>query len=582
MAPRAARWVAANVCGLRTAIVVGVADPQLQALIVRAQQWRNETLVYLRSQHWVDGIAWMLAKGVPFPSLPASWAALDRQEQARRLARAEVARLERARTFAFPADLVERLRLLALEDDLTILLVEGTLPKGPGFAVFAEPIGPDLDGMPVAALSWGPVHPDMSAGLIATWWAQAPPEFPAPLMFADDLHLTFHPYLDRRLLAPDQWPESARTTAPTMRATVAALRLIAQSDNTPAPSAVGKRREARPKPVVLGQAPQAFAALRAALHAESKTRLEGALYFGALSPTRSRVPDLSDPLFAQGAEAGLDAGSRHWPAISRDVAAQITQLERRAEQRNPGIFAYLEEIRARRWGNWPRWCWMPVIDIGKELIALQPSRDKRELLFEAHTLAALGALRAGGRAAVIRQPYEPERESQRALESPVPDPDQAQVPGLAVVDVYRAHEADSPAAHAAVFAYLDVDPDRRPQLYLLPYAWSSAVLNGARVFQLLLGEQSVEAAGRATAEISLRPVREDGSRYTTAEVATEIAATAATYLPELNAAFSRSAGSELVELAFALGLRPHPPAWPHPDGTQAPLTLWLPRGHSRA
>lgn len=562
--------------GLRTAIVVGVSDHHIQALIAQAQQWRTETLVYLRTQHWQDGVAWMLAKGLPFPSLPASWTALERQEQARRLARAEASRLERAQIYVFPAGLVEQVRTFALEDDLAILPRENTLPHGPGFAVFADPIGSDLDGAAVAAISWGPVHPDMSPGLIVTWWTKARAQFPAPMMFADDIHLTLEPHLDPRLLPSDQWSDLARATAPTMRATVTALRLITHEHRGPVPKGKGKRQQARSRPVALGQRPEAFAQLSAAIHAESETHRERVVYLGT-TPERSHAPDLSDRVFAEGAEAGLVAGSRHWPAVHRDVAAQIAQLEQRAEQRNPGVFGYLEEVRARTWGTWPRWCWMPVFAIALELIELHPERDRGELISEAHTLAALGALRAGGRAVLVREPFEPECEDPSALETAVPDPDRTQVPGIAVVDVYRASEADAPAACACVLAHLDVRTDGRPQLYLLPYEWSSGELDGAYAFQLLLGEQSLEAAGRATAEISLRPVREDGSRYTTGEVAAEIAATAAIYLSELNAAFGPTAGRQLEELGFALGLRAHATAWPHPDGAQAPVTLWLPR-----
>ena len=75
--------------------------------------------------------------------------------------------------------------------------------------------------------------------------------------------------------------------------------------------------------------------------------------------------------------------------LNRDAAQPLAILEEEAQQRYPGIFDHLEEVRAREHGSWPEWCWVPYSRVARALADLGSAKDVDLALQHAVVIAGL-------------------------------------------------------------------------------------------------------------------------------------------------------------------------------------------------
>jgi hypothetical protein len=241
----------------------------------------------------------------------------------------------------------------------------------------------------------------------------------------------------------------------------------------------------------------------------------------------------------------------------------MQQLELECEELYPGVFGALEEIRVRKAGQWPQWCWMPITQVAAALIEVYRAEKSDQLVIDAEAIAGLGAWRSSGRHAlaldwVPSTKQNPLAPSQHARRWPVPA-------------VTFVHLNDDRVYTGNLLAYLNVPiyEGAEAELRLINVQVRDATM------QLLLTGESLEDAAAATARVALNPPGPDGKPMTDAEVAQAIGDTYRPYLPIL----SRLAvpDPDVLDIAEASEVlaRREPRTWPPAQASSHYMTMWL-------
>jgi hypothetical protein len=382
---------------------------------------RAQVLEFLRGdglRFWAD-----MAKYRQPWVMPAPWRALSAAEQARRLVQAEDHRVTHGTTFALDTHLCEAVRTLAERRDVPIPFTAHTPPAASGILVPAAPLTL-LNGTPLVAATWGPPMEGFTPGVHLTWWGADPNAPVNPdghtvevALFPDyDLHLPFLPIWDNRLTQPEL-PEGLEYSAVPLRAVVAAWHALAPSitDVTEQrPDALLTRRlttlKAKRRSVLTATSTDSSAELTHkvlgyAAQGSAEAREKYPETFGALPGGNPELlPDYG--VFDPGQDMSLDREGRDIARLYRTAVDTLHRLELEADQHYRGIFAGLEELRTREFGQWPTWCWMPTPVLASWLIEVYQATPEQAMR-DASRIAALGAWRGSGRHIVSYQPEPP-------------------------------------------------------------------------------------------------------------------------------------------------------------------------------
>ncbi|OKI09372.1 hypothetical protein A6A06_01275 [Streptomyces sp. CB02923] len=552
-------------------------------------------LRYLRGPYAYTMTMAMLREGEQF-AMPAQWRGLRVEEQAERLVGAEARRVSDARLFALEAPVVEAVRTVA-DQPVALPLLPAVLPAPSGMIVFAQPVSVTQPGAVVTAATWGPLPGDSAEGVHLTWWsdhraaaqragsATSTGSEPGaedllraiPLLHEYGLAVHFVPVIDQRLYASGPGGVTGTAHAPALRAIVAAW--YALSENIvptrelradPVTGRALAAEKVRHRGVRYGTATDARAVadavVQAAAKVEAKAREDHPEVVGELSSlTRTTTLPGLDEAFAPDRDTELPAASRWLPRLYRSAAQPLQQLEASCEDAYPGVFDALEELRARTFGSWPQWCWMPVARVAAELVTKFRVPTSVEAVADATVIAALGAWRSGGRHA-LAMTHIP------MADLPAPPcelPHRLPVPAATLIHL----NADL-SYSGGLLAFLEAGPEHRPELRLLDYHTRGPHLRTCHDWQLVLSGDTAQEAAAATARIALHPLGEDGRPMTDAEVASEISSVFAPYLPALNLLAAPAPVSPLRDVAGVLQRRPvrrGPPSvgWaPH-------MTMWI-------
>ncbi|MEU7148667.1 hypothetical protein AB0B15_11590 [Streptomyces sp. NPDC045456] len=572
---------------------MGTTGPEL---VDRAAALRLGLLRYHRGPNAYTMTAAMLREGEQF-AMPAQWRELCVEEQAERLVSAEVRRVSDARLFALAAPVVEAVRAVA-DQPIALPLLPAVLPAPSGMIVFAQPVSVTQSGAVVTAATWGPLPGDSAEGVHLTWWsdrraaagragsATGTGSEPGtedllraiPLLHEYGLPVHFVPVIDQRLYASGPDGVTGTAHAPALRAIVAAWYALSEklvpTRELRADPVTGRAlaaEKARHRGVQYGTATDVRAladgVVQAAAKVEAKVREDHPEVVGELSSlVRATTMPLSglDEVFAPDRDLELPTASRWLPRLYRSAAQSLQQLEASCEESYPGVFDALEEQRARTFGSWPQWCWMPVARVAAQLVSAFRAAMSTELVADATVIAALGAWRAGGRHA-LAMTHIPVVDAVPPRELP----DRLPVPAATLIHI----NADL-SYSGGLLAFLEAGPDHRPELRFLDYHTLGPRLRTCHDWQLVLSGDTAQEAAAATARIALHPAGEDGRPMTDAEVAGDISNVFAPYLPALNLLAAPAPVSPLQDVAGVLQRRPARHG-PPPAGWAPHMTMWI-------
>jgi hypothetical protein len=560
-------------------------------LVDRAAEQRLRMLELFRGPNGAVMVGEFLRRGDDLVR-PAKWRSLPIQEQAARFAAAEARRIADARLFALDGQIAEAARTVAAEP-VPLRLPSTLLPAPTGMIVFSEPVAVSSDGGIITAATWGPLPEGTADGVQLTIWTdhrlhaeqdngpggiltprQQTIVERAPLLFHFDFTLPFHPAIDGRLMPGVPMAEDWATNAPALRAIVAAWYALSHSlvdTKELRPSATTSRAlataKARHRGVQYATVDDARTTADAIAEAARTTNEE----LGAnLSYTLGEFAGLAqnqlqgiDPVFASDRDAELPQEARWLPTLYRAAALPMQQLELECEELYPGVFGALEEIRVRKAGQWPYWCWMPITQVAAALIEVYRAEKSDQLVIDAEAIAGLGAWRSSGRHAlaldwVPSTKQNPLAPSQHAGRWPVPA-------------VTLVHLNDDRVYTGDLLAYLNVPiyEEAEAELRLINVQARDATM------QLLLTGESLEDATATTARISLNPPGPDGKPMTDAEVAQAIGDTYRPYLPILSRlAVPDPDVLDIAEAGETLDRR-EPRTWPPSQDSSHYMTMWL-------
>ncbi|WP_405708275.1 MULTISPECIES: hypothetical protein [unclassified Streptomyces] len=202
---------------------------------------------------------------------------------------------------------------------------------------------------------------------------------------------------------------------------------------------------------------------------------------------------------------GETSGTLRWlPEMYRAAAARLEKLERKAEQRYPGIFERLNTERVAAGAAIPSWCWLPVARV-QEVLAhhytsigsgIENTSPTAQRSVDAARLASIGAWRAAGRHMVHPDdgliPWPQEAECEASDELPVDLPGRWPLFGLYVVFL----SPDPTVQAEGGFLHLEWDErEQRAALRIAPDTEPIADLERLDVQRLhLVGETILEAA----------------------------------------------------------------------------------------
>ena len=534
-------------------------------------------------------------------TMPADWRRLPASEQARGLVKAEARRIADARLYAFDDAAVSALRAVA--DDLDVLLpvTADLVPSPSGMLFFASPVSVSDDEGIITAATWGPPMDGFGDGVHLTWWtgtkafvergvaagrtsradAEYRKRFFGPLMLHVDMHLPFVPLVDIRLVPLAELQGSDRDSAPAIRAIIAAWYALKhglvpvreeRADPELGRALAGEKAKHRGVQVARAENAQALAAaVREQAHLAAQRLPEQAT--GGLSNPDQVLPGELDEVLKPSRDEELDPGLRWVARLYRDAAQPLATLEEEAQQRYPGIFDHLGEVRAREYGNWPEWCWVPYTRVARALADLGSVKDVDLVLQHAVVIAGLGAWKACGRNAVVLD-WLPDPGARTDL-APADVPDKLPVRGAALLRTEI--KGGVPVYSGGMLAFLDYNTtEQQAELLCLDHNRGLG-MKDVYEWQLLLAGSTVTEAAEATAAVSLLPVKPSGEQTTREEFAEIIAGTFGRYFPFLaTLADPVGNGAVVAEVAAALGRRP-PQAWPPPPSGGRHMTLWLTR-----
>ena len=383
-------------------------------------------------------------------------------------------------TFGLDKAVTHAVRAVASDRTHPLAFTEDVLPGPSGMFVTQVPLH-ELDGADVVAATWGPPMTGFGPGIHLTWWSVARDPHrsgttragrPVPVIRDFDLHLSFAPFMDARLWLPEVPPNYEYSALP-LRAVVAAWYALStgaadlsEQRSQPATSRALAALKAKHRSVRTATGESVEAVHHALLAATAKNadhvRQEHPGELGGLSmgsAPRTPYPETDTELAVEFGDA-LESAAWQLAGVYLGEARFFERLELEVSQLYPALFEQLEELRARYFGEWPAWCWMPSAKIAAWLHT-QYETPLDEAIWDASRIAALGAWRSGGRHLVLADPW---LASETATSVPTGLPALMPTPGIGLqipVEEQPRH----------VIAYLDVqdgpEGDVVPELILI-------------------------------------------------------------------------------------------------------------------
>ncbi|WP_157876847.1 hypothetical protein [Streptomyces graminilatus] len=353
--------------------------------------------------------------------MPAAWQALPRARQIESVIAAEDKRIADGTTFAMADELRQAANAVGQDQSIPLPFTEDVLPAPSGMLVFSaqEPLL-HVNSHPLIAVTWGPPMEGFSPqGVHLTWWTAMRDEHQKPdaaargqlipMMPDFDLHLPFLPQFDTRLhYSNAELSSTSLYSAVPLRTVVAAWYVLTATSTTlseqrPRATVTQTLKELKAKrrgvQVATGAADTARrditdrAADKMRQLVEPNNLLKPAPEIAATSRT------VSYGVFEPGRDHQLDSAHRRIARIYREAAAHWHRLEMQAIQRYPGVFTFLEDVRAREHELWQPWCWMPSLRVAAWLMKMYNAPTDKAM-WDSPRIAALGAWRSGGRHSV--------------------------------------------------------------------------------------------------------------------------------------------------------------------------------------
>lgn len=409
------------------------------SLADHAARLRSQTLDFVRGEEGVAMWSMFLREGKTF-TMPAQWGALPEEQQIRLLLKAEARRVADGTTFALASQVADAARAVAEDLDVALPFTKDVLPAPAGMIVPEDGLGELATGWTMGAVTWGPPMEGFGPGVHVAWWAQTPDDAPAPLFPEFDLHLPFAPIIDARLW-PGDIPSGYRHSRMPLRAVVASWYALSNSAVTldeQRPDPVTGRTLAAQKAknrvvrvasatdtIVVQQMITADASASAASLGAEHGEPIGAAPSVAATPNRA-----SYGVFEPDRDHQLKPDIRKVAHLYRTAAEHWHRLEMGVTNIYPGIFGQLEELRAREYGKWPSWCWMPSIRVAGWLAHMYEV-PLDQAMWDGSRVAAVGAWISGGRHALLADaevpPHRPTDRVPTGLNDGFP------VPGLGLI-----------------------------------------------------------------------------------------------------------------------------------------------------
>lgn len=555
----------------------------------QAATLRRETLTFLRTPLGQEVWSWLMAQGHSF-TMPASWSARARSHQAESLVAAESRRVADGVTFAMDSDLIQAARTVGQDQSIPLPFTADVLPAPSGMLAFSRQdplmtIGPH----PVIAATWGPPMDGFGPGTHLTWWTAMPDEAQEPDAAARgrlipmnpdfDLHLSFLPRIDTRLLQRNEELSSGllysavplRTVVAAWYALTADTTTLSEQRPQAAVTQALKELKAKKRGVQVATAPDADTTHRDITErAAQKMSAAGAPDdWSKPSPEFAATSKkVSHGVFDPALDHQLDAGQRRIAHIYREAAAHWHRLETQANQKYPGIFANLEELRAREHKDWQPWCWVPSRLVSAYLKAKYDT-PPRTALWDGARIAALGAWRNGGRHSILTTMSLQETAGDRA---PVDLPTTMPAPGLGmVID-------DNGTIHLLLVCLDDVSdhgPADAELLLTSNYGDPAGMLEDITKLTLFLtGDDLLDAVRTTQAYYDDAAAVNSGKRPRSATDAETAQHTYSMQLFTGLLAAICAPGADLLD-AGALTGRKLPATWPPQPNILSEMTLWL-------
>ncbi|MFE9407357.1 hypothetical protein ACFYN0_00930 [Streptomyces sp. NPDC006704] len=390
------------------------------SLAEHAAQLRSTLLSFLRSPVSREFYRDCLDAGAEF-TMPAAWTTLPHARQAEQLVQAEDRRVAGGVTFGLDAAVTQAVTGVAADRTHPLAFTEDVLPAPSGMLVTEVPLH-ELDGVEVVAATWGPPMTGFGPGVHLTWWSVAKDPHrsaatragrPVPVIRDFDLHLPFAPFMDARLWLPEVPPNYEYSALP-LRAVVAAWYALSTgaadlSEQRPEPATsralAAQKAKRRSVQTAAGESVEAVRRALLAGTAKNAARVKeehpgelGGLTMGS-EPRMPHAETGTEPVADFGDELEA-AAAWEMAGVYLGEAEFLQRLELEVTQLYPGLFEALEELRARHFGEWPAWCWMPSAKIAGWLVT-QHQVPLDQAIWDASRIAALGAWRSGGRHLVL-------------------------------------------------------------------------------------------------------------------------------------------------------------------------------------
>lgn len=550
-----------------------------------AASLRSRTLTFLRSPVSHEFLTFLADQGHTF-TMPAAWGTLSRVRQFEQLLKAEDRRVAGGTTYGLDVPVVDAVRAVAADRSIPLPFSEDVLPAPSGMLVGAVPLC-DLPTASMTAVTWGPAMEGFGPGVHLTWWASVEDALrepgakdsgrEIPLTPDFDLHLPYTPIVDSRLLL-EEVPSGLNYSAVPLRTVVAAWYALTASstdisERRPEPS-IGRAlaaQKAKRRGVQVATVPSAevlqqalinqAAAQTAKLHDEY-----GDGYIGGIAGMGVTTRAASDGVFHPELDHQLDAEGRHLARLYREAAGRWHRLEMEITQLYPALFELLEEWRAREYGQWQPWCWMPSLKVSAWLVR-HYQVPLEQAMWDGPRIAALGAWRSGGRHTIHPAPG-----LLRQLASdrvPTDLPDLWPAPGLGLL-------IQDDDAVRLVIAYLDDAKDRiGGELVLIDDngEHTRGLRDLTKITMFLAGENLTEAA-KITQEHYDRAAVMNGQRTIPADEA--MYAQHVYFLSYFTGLLSAVCAPDVaIRDAGALVGRKPPAPWPPEPGLLSEMQMWL-------
>ncbi|WP_159033105.1 hypothetical protein [Streptomyces fodineus] len=549
---------------------------------------RLKSLKFLRSSVSHEFWSMIMREGQSF-IMPASWGALPRTRQVESLIATECKRVADGTTFAMDHDLIQAARAVGQDQSIPLPFTADVLPAPSGMLGFSEeePLM-YIDSDPVIAVTWGPPLEGFGPGVHLTWWTamrgeDQEPDAEAlgrlvPMVPDFEVHLSFLPRFDTRLHQSNQELDSGLLySAVPLRTVVAAWYSLTADSTTlseqrPQATVTQALKELRAKrrgvQVAVSRGADT-ARLGITERATQKMRQLGELSdmfkpSPEVAPTTTKV---SHGVFEAALDHQLDASHWRLAQIYREAADHWHRLEMQAIQRYPGVFAYLEELRAREREQWQPWCWMPSIRVSAWLKEFY-NVPAEQAMWDGPRIAALGAWRSGGRHSVLTTlPLQATATDQ----VPINLPETMPAPGLGMV-------IDSNGTAHLLLACLDDVSDRSPvqaELLIISNEGEPARMleDVTKVTVFLTGNDLLDAVKITQAHYDDAAVQ-NGLKPAPADEAMYVEHTYAMGLFTGLLSGICAPGAELQDVGALTG-RKMPAAWPPEPNVLSETTLWL-------